>query len=157
MDADFSHDPAYLPTLLEAANHSDLVIGSRYVEGGQIADWPPLRRLLSKGGSLYARSILGVHVRDLTGGFKFMRRDLLERIDLSSLRAQGYVFNIELTYRALMLGCSVQEIPIVFRDRKEGHSKLSLPVAIEALFLVPRLRRRHPPVSAARAEETAAA
>jgi len=157
MDADFSHDPAYLPVLLKAAKQSDLVIGSRYVQGGQIADWPPLRRLLSKGGSLYARWILGVHVRDLTGGFKFIRREVLERIDLNSLRAQGYVFNIELTYRALMLGCSVQEIPIVFRDRKEGSSKMSLPIAIEALFLVPKLRRSHPPVASSRAEETAAA
>jgi dolichol-phosphate mannosyltransferase len=99
-----------------------------------------------------------VHVHDLTGGFKFIRREVLERIDLSSLRAQGYVFNIELTYRALMLGCSVQEIPIVFRDRKEGRSKMSLPVAIEALFLVPRLRRsHHQALAASRAEETAAA
>jgi dolichol-phosphate mannosyltransferase len=157
MDADFSHDPAYLPMLLEAANDADLVIGSRYVEGGQIADWPPLRRLLSRGGSLYARSILGVHVRDLTGGFKFIRREVLERIDLRSLRAQGYVFNIELTYRALMLGCSVKEIPIVFRDRTEGRSKMSLPVAIEALFLVPKLRRSHQRIASSRAEETAAA
>jgi dolichol-phosphate mannosyltransferase len=157
MDADFSHDPAYLPVLLQTAERSDLVIGSRYVDGGEIADWPPLRRLLSRGGSFYARSILRVNVRDLTGGYKFIRRDVLERIDLSSLRAQGYVFNIELTYRALMLGCSVTEIPIVFRDRKEGRSKMSLPVAIEALFLVPKLRRSYQRVASSRAEETAAA
>ena len=141
MDADFSHDPAYLPALLEATGRSDIVIGSRYVEGGQIADWPPLRRILSRGGSLYARSILGVHVRDLTGGFKFIRREVLETMDLSSLRAQGYVFNIELTYRALLAGFSVEEIPICFRDREIGDSKMSLPIAFEALKLVPSLRR----------------
>jgi dolichol-phosphate mannosyltransferase len=153
MDADFSHDPAHLPALLAAAADSDVVLGSRYVEGGQIADWPPLRRLLSRGGSIYARTLLGVHVRDLTGGYKCFHREVLESIDPGSLRSQGYVFNIELTYRALLLGYRVTEIPIVFRDRTEGRSKMSLPVAIEALWLVPRLRRlrRHPEARAAQA------
>jgi dolichol-phosphate mannosyltransferase len=159
MDADFSHDPAHLPALLEAAASSDIVLGSRYVDGGRIVDWPPLRRLLSRGGSLYARSLLGVHVRDLTGGFKIIRREVLEAIEPGTLRSQGYVFNIELTYRAIVLGFTVTEIPIVFRDRTEGRSKMSLPVAIEALWLVPRLRRSARLVEADSqpAEETAPA
>jgi dolichol-phosphate mannosyltransferase len=141
MDADFSHDPAYLPAMIEAAGVSDLVLGSRYVGGGQIADWPPLRRLLSRAGSLYARTILGLKVNDLTSGFRCVRRGVLETIEPSTLRAQGYVFNIELTYRALLAGFTVTEVPICFRDRQEGESKMSLPIALEALLLVPRLRR----------------
>jgi dolichol-phosphate mannosyltransferase len=141
MDADFSHDPAHLPQLIRAAEHSDLVLGSRYVEGGRIVDWPPLRRVLSRGGSLYARRILGVGVRDLTGGYRFVHRRVLETVRPSTLRAQGYVFNIELTYRTLMAGFRVTEIPITFRDRTRGASKMSLPIAFEALLLVPRLRR----------------
>jgi dolichol-phosphate mannosyltransferase len=141
MDADFSHDPAYLPAMIGAAAESDLVLGSRYVRGGQIADWPPLRRLLSRAGSLYARTILGLKVNDLTSGFRCVRRGVLETIEPSTLRAQGYVFNIELTYRALLAGFTVTEVPICFRDREEGESKMSLPIALEALLLVPRLRR----------------
>ena len=140
MDADYSHDPAYLPELLAAAEHNDLVLGSRYVPGGGTAHWPPLRRLLSRAGSLYARTILGVGVRDLTGGFSCIRREVLEQVELPTLRSQGYVFNIELTFRALRAGCRVAEIPIVFQDRTVGESKISLPVAIEALWLVPVLR-----------------
>jgi len=141
MDADFSHDPEYLPTLIAAAADSDLVLGSRYVAGGRIADWPPLRRVLSRCGSIYARLVLGVGVRDLTAGFRCVRREVLETVELSTLRAQGYVFNIELTYRALLAGFTVTEIPICFRDRRAGDSKMSLPIAFEALLLVPRLRR----------------
>ena len=140
MDADFSHDPSHLPALLEAARHSDLVLGSRYVAGGQIADWPRLRRLLSRAGSLYARVILGVHVRDLTGGFRCIRRQVLEKVELTTLRSQGYVFNIELTYRAIGAGFRVTEVPILFQDRTIGESKISLSIAIEALWLVPVLR-----------------
>ena len=140
MDADFSHDPAHLPQLIAAARDADLVLGSRYVTGGQIVDWPPLRRLLSRSGSLYARLLLGVHVRDLTGGFRVIRREVLETVELQTLRSQGYVFNIELTYRALVAGMRVQEVPIVFRDRTVGHSKISLSIAVEALWLVPSLR-----------------
>ena len=140
MDADYSHDPAYLPALLAAAEHNDLVLGSRYVAGGRIAEWPALRRLLSRAGSLYARSILGVHVHDLTGGFRCIRRELLEYVELQTLRSQGYVFNIELTYRALRAGFRVTEVPIVFHDRAVGESKISLAIAIEALWLVPVLR-----------------
>jgi dolichol-phosphate mannosyltransferase len=140
MDADLSHDPARIPAMLEAAADSDLVLGSRYVHGGRIADWPRLRRLLSRAGSLYARSILGVHVRDLTCGYRCVRREVLEAIELATLRSQGYVFNIELTYRALHEGFRVTEIPIVFRDRTVGESKITLSIAVEALFLVPSLR-----------------
>jgi dolichol-phosphate mannosyltransferase len=141
MDADFSHDPAYLPAMVAAAAESDLVLGSRYVSGGQIADWPPLRRLLSRAGSLYARQVLGLQVKDLTSGFRVVRRRVLEAVEPSTLRAQGYVFNIELTYRALLAGFTVAEVPICFRDRQAGESKMSLPIALEALVLVPRLRR----------------
>jgi dolichol-phosphate mannosyltransferase len=141
MDCDFSHEPSSLPALIAAAEGSDLVIGSRYVRGGQIPEWPWLRRLLSRAGSVYARRLLGVQVRDLTGGFKCIRREVLEAIEPRSLRSQGYVFNIELTYRALLAGFRVREVPIVFRDRRAGASKMSLPIAFEALWLVPRLRR----------------
>jgi dolichol-phosphate mannosyltransferase len=141
MDADYSHDPAHLPAMLEAAaGGADLVLGSRYVPGGQIIDWPPLRRLLSRAGSMYARMILGVNVRDLTGGYRCTRRQVLEAVELPTLRSQGYVFNIELTYRALRAGFRVREVPIVFHDRTVGESKISLPIAIEALWLVPSLR-----------------
>ena len=140
MDADFSHDPAHLPAMLEAARHSDLVLGSRYVDGGSIADWPPLRRLLSRFGSAYARRMLGVQVHDLTSGFRCVSRRVLLTVEPSTLRAQGYVFNIELTYRALHAGFDVHEVPICFRDRKAGESKMSLPIAFEALMLVPKLR-----------------
>jgi dolichol-phosphate mannosyltransferase len=141
MDADFSHDPSYLGALLDAAKDADLVLGSRYVPGGGVRDWGLLRRLVSRGGGVYARMILRVNVRDLTGGFKCIRRQVLEAIDLESLRAEGYVFQIEVTYRALLAGFKVTEIPIVFRDRTIGSSKMSTRIAIEAMWLVPRLRR----------------
>ena len=141
MDADFSHDPKYLRDLLEAARSSDLVLGSRYVPGGGVRDWGPLRRLVSRGGGVYARKILGVEIRDLTGGFKCISRAVLEAIDLPSVRAEGYVFQIEVTYRALLAGFVVREIPIVFRDRTAGSSKMSTRIALEAMWLVPRLRR----------------
>jgi dolichol-phosphate mannosyltransferase len=147
MDADYSHDPEYLPALLAAAAESDLVLGSRYVTGGAIADWPPLRRLLSRFGSLYARMVLGVGVHDLTSGFRCVRRSVLETVEPSTLRAQGYVFNIELTYRALLAGFTVREVPICFRDRTAGDSKMSLPIAFEALILVPKLRSLRRPVA----------
>jgi dolichol-phosphate mannosyltransferase len=140
MDADYSHDPAHLPAMLSAIERSDLVLGSRYVPGGQIIDWPPLRRTLSRAGSLYSRLILGVHVRDLTGGFRCIRREVLEKVDVGTLRSQGYVFNIELTYRAMRAGFRVAEVPITFHDRSIGESKISLSIAVEALWLVPVLR-----------------
>jgi dolichol-phosphate mannosyltransferase len=141
MDADFSHHPRYLERLLDAARDADLVLGSRYVPGGGVENWGLVRRLISRGGGLYARLILRVDVRDLTGGFKCIRRQVLETIDLDSVRAEGYVFQIEVTYRALLAGFRVREIPIVFADRAAGTSKMSARIAIEAIWLVPRLRR----------------
>ena len=141
MDADFSHDPGYLGDLIRGAEHADLVLGSRYTPGGAVRNWGPLRRVISRGGSAYARLILGVRVRDLTGGFKCIRRSVLEAIDLSTLRADGYVFQVEVTYRAIRSGFTVTEVPIVFTDRTAGSSKMSWRVALEAMMLVPRLRR----------------
>ena len=142
MDADFSHDPADLPRLIRAAEHADLVLGSRYVEGGGITDWGPLRRLVSRSGSWYARAILGVPVRDLTGGFKCFRRSVLEALELDGVHADGYGFQIELTYRAIRAGIRVEEVPIVFRDRRVGSSKMTLRIALEAVWKVPALRLR---------------
>ena len=144
MDADFSHNPRYLPELLAAAEDADLVLGSRYVAGGGVRDWGLLRRLVSRGGGIYARRILGVQVRDLTGGFKCIRREVLEAIDLPSVRAEGYVFQIEVTYRALLAGFRVREIPIVFADRAVGTSKMSTRIAVEAMLLVPVMKRTAP-------------
>jgi dolichol-phosphate mannosyltransferase len=141
MDADFSHDPRYLPQLIATADHADLVLGSRYVPGGGVRDWGLVRRMISRGGGLYARTILGVHVRDLTGGFKCIHRRVLEAIDLDSVRAEGYVFQIEVTYRAVLAGFTVKEIPIVFPDRTAGKSKMSSRIALEAIWMVPALRR----------------
>jgi dolichol-phosphate mannosyltransferase len=144
MDADFSHDPAYLPQLLRAAGEADLVIGSRYVPGGGVTDWGPIRRFISRGGSVYARIVLGIGVRDLTGGFKCLRRRVLEGIDLDSITSLGYAFQVEVTYRAIQSGFRVVEIPIVFRDRQEGKSKMSNAIVAEAMWRVPamRLKRR---------------
>ncbi len=141
MDADFSHDPRYLPQLLDAAQDADLVLGSRYVAGGGVRDWGLVRRLISRGGGLYARLVLRVGVRDLTGGFKCIRRSVLEAIDLPSVRAEGYVFQIEVTYRALIAGFTVREIPIVFVDRTAGKSKMSSRIALEAMWVVPVIKR----------------
>jgi dolichol-phosphate mannosyltransferase len=141
MDADFSHDPSYLGELLAATEDADLVLGSRYVAGGGVRDWGLLRRLISRGGGFYARTILQVEVKDLTGGFKCIKRQALEAIDLPSIRSEGYVFQIEVTYRALLAGLTVREVPIVFRDRAAGSSKMSPRIALEAMWLVPRLRR----------------
>jgi dolichol-phosphate mannosyltransferase len=140
MDADFSHDPAHLPDLLSAAEGADLVLGSRYVAGGGTENWGVVRRFISRGGSLYARLVLGVDIRDLTGGFKCFRRETLERLDLDSVRSEGYSFQIELTYRALNLGLKVVEVPIVFVDRRVGKSKMSRHIFAEAAMMVVRLR-----------------
>jgi dolichol-phosphate mannosyltransferase len=141
MDADYSHDPAYLKDLIAAADHADLVLGSRYVPGGGVRHWGLLRRLISRGGGIYARAILRVSIRDLTGGFKCIHRRVLEGIDLPTVRAEGYVFQIEVTYRAILAGYTVTEIPITFSDRTEGTSKMSSRIALEAMLLVPRMRR----------------
>jgi dolichol-phosphate mannosyltransferase len=140
MDSDFSHEPAYLPRLLEAAESADLVIGSRYVPGGGVGDWGAVRRAISRGGSAYARLVLGVDVRDLTGGFKCFRREVLETIDLDAVQARGYAFQVELTYRAIRHGFKVAEVPIVFRDRRVGTSKMDRSIVAEAVWRVPLLR-----------------
>ena len=142
MDSDFSHDPRDLPRLIAGADAADLVLGSRYVPGGAVADWGLVRRLLSRGGSLYARFVLRVPVRDLTGGFKCFRRELLEALDLNGVHADGYGFQIELTYRALRAGFRVREIPIVFRERRVGESKMTARIAVEAVWKVPALLLR---------------
>ncbi|HET8673657.1 MAG TPA: polyprenol monophosphomannose synthase [Thermoleophilaceae bacterium] len=143
MDADFSHDPRDLPRLIAAAERADLVLGSRYVRGGGVIDWGLARRLLSRGGCWYARKVLGVPVHDLTGGFKCFRRKVLETLDLDSVHAAGYGFQIELTYRALEAGFTVEEVPITFRERQLGTSKMSPRIALEAVWKVPALRSRH--------------
>lgn len=140
MDADFSHDPRRLPALLAASEEADLVLGSRYVPGGGTVDWGLGRKIVSRGGSLYARTILGVGVRDLTGGFKCFRREVLEEIDLPSVECSGYAFQIELTYRALKRRFRVVEVPIVFADRRVGQSKMSRRIVIEAVRKVWSMR-----------------
>jgi dolichol-phosphate mannosyltransferase len=143
MDSDFSHDPADLARLLRAVyDGADLALGSRYISGGGVSDWGLLRRFVSEGGSTYARWVLGLKVRDLTGGFKCFRREALEAIHFDSVRSQGYAFQVELTYRAVQAGFQVVEVPIVFRDRQRGQSKMSWRIAAEAIWLVPGLRFR---------------
>jgi len=141
MDSDFSHDPADLPRLIERAGDGvDLVLGSRYVDGGGVEDWDLLRRVISRGGCRYARAVLGVKVRDLTGGFKCFRAATLAAIHFETVRSEGYAFQVELTYRALARGLRVEEVPITFRDRSAGDSKMSARIALEAIWLVPALR-----------------
>ena len=142
MDSDFSHDPADLPRLIAAADAADLVLGSRYVPGGGVENWRWTRRALSRGGSWYVQVLLGVSVRDLTGGFKCFNRRVLEAIDLNGVHADGYGFQIELTYRAVQAGFTVTEVPIRFRERREGHSKMTAKIALEAVWKVPALRLR---------------
>jgi dolichol-phosphate mannosyltransferase len=143
MDADFSHDPAALPSLLAVSRDADLVLGSRYVAGGGTVNWGLGRRVLSRGGNLYARAVLGAGIHDLTGGFKCFRREVLERIDLETVTTTGYAFQIELTWRALRAGFRVVEIPIVFTDRRVGQSKMTRAIVLEALWKVWSIRR-HP-------------
>jgi dolichol-phosphate mannosyltransferase len=143
MDSDFSHDPADLARLLAAVRDgADLALGSRYVPGGGVEEWGLLRRFVSEGGSTYARIVLGLKVKDLTGGFKCFRREVLEAIHFDGVRSQGYAFQVELTYRAVQNGFRVVEVPIVFRDRQQGTSKMSWRIAAEAMWLVPLLRLR---------------
>lgn len=140
MDADFSHPTNRLPALIALAEEYDLVLGSRWVAGGGIENWPWYRQLISRGGSLYARTLLGVGIRDLTGGFKCFRREVLEGIDLDAVKTTGYAFQIEITYRALRKGFRVVETPITFIEREEGVSKMSRKILIEAVLKVPRMR-----------------
>jgi dolichol-phosphate mannosyltransferase len=140
MDCDFSHDPKDVPRLAAAADDADLVLGSRYVPGGGTRNWGLLRRFISRGGSLYAQFLLQLGIRDLTGGFKCYRREVLERIDLDSISSLGYAFQIETTYRALRAGFRVVEVPITFADREVGGSKMSKAIVLEAVWKVPVLR-----------------
>jgi dolichol-phosphate mannosyltransferase len=141
MDADLSHDPRDLPRLIARAHDgADLVLGSRYVAGGGVEDWDLLRRAISRAGCRYARTVLGVGVRDLTGGFKCFRAATLAAIDFETVRSEGYAFQVELTYRALARGLRVEEVPITFRERSAGESKMSARIALEAMWLVPALR-----------------
>ena len=142
MDADFSHDPSYLPELIQATENADLAIGSRYVPGGGVADWGPMRRFISRGGSAYARLALGLPIRDLTGGFKCFRRVVLEKINLDTIEARGYAFQVETTYRAIKAGFRVVEVPITFKDRQDGTSKMSKAIVAEAMWRVPAMRFR---------------
>jgi dolichol-phosphate mannosyltransferase len=145
MDADFSHDPEDVERLITAiADGADLALGSRYCRRGGVSDWGLVRRMISRGGCLYAQAVLGLKLRDLTGGFKCFRREVLESIDLPSVRSKGYAFQVELTYRAVRAGFDVVEVPITFRDRERGRSKMSWRIAGEAVVLVPRLRRHRP-------------
>ncbi|HMQ30170.1 MAG TPA: polyprenol monophosphomannose synthase [Chloroflexaceae bacterium] len=141
MDADFSHDPRYLPALLGAAEAgADLALGSRYVPGGGTTDWGLGRRLISRGGNLYAGLILGLPVADATGGFRCYRRRVLETLDLGGVRSNGYAFQIELAYRTLRAGFTIAEVPIIFPDRRVGRSKMSRRIVVEALVNVWKLR-----------------
>ena len=142
LDADFSHDPADVPRLIAAASDADLVLGSRYVEGGAVGNWGPVRRFVSSGGSWYARVLLGVSIRDMTCGFRCYRRVVLETLDLDAIASQGYVFQIESTYRTLRAGFRVVEVPITFVDREHGGSKMSRRIVLEAIWKVPVLRLR---------------
>jgi dolichol-phosphate mannosyltransferase len=142
MDCDFSHDPTDVPRLLAAASEADLVLGSRYAPGGGTANWGLLRRIVSRGGCLYAQALLGLRVRDLTGGFKCFRRAALEAIDLDALSAHGYAFQIETTYRIVRTGLTVTEVPITFVERRAGASKMTGSIVAEAMWRVPLLRLR---------------
>jgi dolichol-phosphate mannosyltransferase len=142
MDADFSHDPADIPRLIAAAAAADLVLGSRYVPGGGVVNWGWMRRALSWGGCAYARILLGLPVRDLTGGFKCFNARVLKTIDLTGVHADGYGFQIEMTYRAVNAGFTVTEVPILFRERRVGQSKMTPRIALEAVWKVPALRLR---------------
>lgn len=140
MDADLSHNPKYLPLLIENIKEYDLVIGSRYIKGGGVVNWSPLRKLISLGGSIYSRLILGISIRDVTGGFKCFRREVLEAINLDNILSTGYAFQIEMNYKTILKGFKVKEIPILFGDRFAGHSKMSKKIFVEALQNVIVLR-----------------
>ena len=140
MDADLSHDPKYLPSFIENIKAYDLVIGSRYVKGGGVVNWSLLRKFISFGGSTYARTILGISIKDVTGGFKCFRREVLEAIDLDNIISAGYAFQIEMNYRTILKGFKVKEVPIIFEDRVAGKSKMSKKIFIEALLNVVTLR-----------------
>jgi len=145
MDADLSHDPVYLPQLLDFPEGCHAVIGSRYVPGGATVNWGPSRKLISSFGNVYARAIIGLPIRDLTGGFNAWRREVLERVALDEIRSEGYAFQVEMKYRAACAGFSLREIPIVFTDRRVGQSKMSWRVAFEAMYRVWAMRFQRKP------------
>lgn len=140
MDADFSHNPKYIPEFLEQMKTYDLVLGSRYVKGGGVVNWGLSRKIISRGGSLYSRNILGMPIRDLTGGFKCFRANVLEAIDINNLKSTGYSFQVETTYKTFLKGFKIKELPIIFEDRRVGQSKMSSNIFIEALWMVIKLR-----------------
>jgi dolichol-phosphate mannosyltransferase len=142
MDSDFSHEPDQLPSLLDACEHADLAIGSRYAPGGEIENWSALRRVISRGGSTYARLVLSLQVKDLTGGYKCFRREVLEALDLDAIHSKGYAFQVELTYRAVQAGFTAVEVPITFKERRAGASKMDRSIVAEAAWKVPLLRMR---------------
>ena len=139
-DADFSHNPSYLPDMVSRLKRADVVIGSRRVQGGGVENWSPLRRIVSNGGSIYARTVLGVPIKDLTGGFNGFKRNALEIIDFETIKASGYAFQLEIKYRASKRGLSIEEMPIIFPDRTHGTSKMSGKIFREALIAVWRIR-----------------
>ena len=141
MDADLSHPPATIPKMLELATEHDVVLGSRWVPGGGTENWSTFRQWISKGGSFYARQLLGIPIRDVTGGFKCIKREVLEKVNLDKLQSAGYVFQIEVTYLAIQSGFSVYETPITFSERQVGKSKMSTRIVLEAIVRVPQLRR----------------
>jgi dolichol-phosphate mannosyltransferase len=140
MDGDLSHNPSDVPRLVDALNSSDLVLGSRYVTDGGTVNWGIGRQLLSRGGSLYARTILGLPIRDVTGGFKAWKASTLRAVNLATIRSNGYSFQVEMTYRAAGLGLNIKEVPIIFADRVDGVSKMSKKIVFEAMLMVWRLR-----------------
>ncbi len=140
MDADFSHDPKYLPDFLKAIEHADLVIGSRYIPGGDTPNWSFLRRFISGGGNIYARLMLGLPVQDATAGFRCYRREVLQNIGLDEVKSQGYGFQVEMTYRVMKQGYKIVETPIIFMDRRVGKSKMSRTIFLEAFIYVLRTR-----------------
>lgn len=142
MDADFSHNPKYLKSFITTANDCDLVLGSRYVDGGGVMNWSFIRRIISRGGSLYSRMILNLPFKDLTGGFKCFNRKVLEQIDLNDIKSNGYSFQIEMTYRAFLKGFTIKEMPIIFEERAKGKSKMSRKIFMEAIWMVWKLRAR---------------
>jgi len=154
MDADFSHRPADLIGLLKAANTADVVIGSRNIPGGHVIGWSPLRHLISKGGSLYARIVLGLPIHDCTSGFKCFHRSALQALDLPALRSNGYAFQVEVNYACARAGLRLAEAPIVFPDRQRGQSKMSSYIVVEAALLVLRLRLGLTPVAVRRSRDT---
>ncbi len=148
MDADFSHDPRYLPAFLAEAERADLVIGSRYVQGGGTPNWSPLRRFISGGGNIFARVMLGLPIKDATAGYRCYRREVLAALDLDSIQSQGYAFQVEMAYQTLKRGFRVHETPIIFVDRRVGKSKMSRKIFIEGFVYVLRVRfgrSRKPP------------